>query len=196
MKAESCFHRKSCKWTNLLGATYKAVGFGRYLCAIFIQRQVRTGCQMREKLRVLRRHQTWPIGKSGFWFRNPDFGFTTKRKIKTRIWTLRNMSLDFLSFGFIGKSAENGFEKNCSQEQRSPTRKDNARRNDHDENSFANLKKMVEKEIHEIRIWISLKFTVTTELSKLKSCRNLFFKTRILKTKSRFPDRKHPLNKN
>ena len=41
------------------------------------------------------------------------------------------MSLDFLSFGFIGKSAENGFEKNCSQEQRSPTRKDNARRNDH-----------------------------------------------------------------
>ena len=64
------------------------------------------------------------------------------------------------------------------------------------ENSFANLNKMVEKEIHEIRIWISLKFTLTTELSKLKSCRNLFFKTRILKTKSRFPDRKHPLNKN
>ena len=106
------------------------------------------------------------------------------------------MSLDFLSHGFIGKSAENGFEKNCSQEQRSPTRKDNARRNDHDENSFANLNKMVEKEIHEIRIWISLKFILTKELSKLKSCRNLLFKTRILKTKSRFPDRKHPLNKN
>ena len=65
-----------------------------------------------------------------------------------------------------------------------------------DENSFANLKKMVEKEIQEIRIWISLKFILTKELSKLKSCRNLFFKTRILKTKSRFPDRKHPLNKN
>ena len=63
-------------------------------------------------------------------------------------------------------------------------------------NSFANLNKKVEKEIHEIRIWISLKFTLTTELSKLKSCRNLFFKTRILKTKPRFPDRKHPLNKN
>ena len=101
MKAESCFHRKSCKWTNPRGATYKAVGFGRYLCAIFIQRQVRTGCQMREKSRVLRRHQTWPIGKSGFWFRNPDFGFATKRKIKTRIWKLRNMSLDFLSFGSV-----------------------------------------------------------------------------------------------
>ena len=60
-----------------------------------------------------------------------------------------------------------------------------------DENSFANLKKMVEKEIQEIRIWISLKFILTKELSKLKSCRNLFFKTRILKTKSRFPYRKH-----
>ena len=63
-----------------------------------------------------------------------------------------------------------------------------------DENSFANLKKMVEKEIHEIRIWISLKFILTKELSKLKSCRNFFFKTRFLKIKSRFPDRKHPLN--
>ena len=44
-----------------------------------------------------------------------------------------------------------------------------------DENSFANLNKMVEKEIHEIRIWISLKFILTKELSKSKSCRNLFF---------------------
>ena len=41
------------------------------------------------------------------------------------------MSLDLLSFGFIGKSAENGFEKNCLQEQRSPTHTHNARRNDH-----------------------------------------------------------------
>ena len=45
-----------------------------------------------------------------------------------------------------------------------------------EENSFANLKKMVEKEIQEIRIWISLKFILTKELSKLKSCRNFFLK--------------------
>ena len=36
---------------------YKAVGFDRYLWAIFIQPQLRTGCEMRKKSRVLRRHQ-------------------------------------------------------------------------------------------------------------------------------------------
>ena len=60
------------------------------------------------------------------------------------------------------------------------------------ENSFANLNKMVEKEIHEIRIWISLKFTLTTELSKLKSCRNLFFKTRTFKNQTKISRSKAP----
>ena len=56
--------------------------------------------------------KTWPIGKSGLRFRNPDFGFATKRRIWKRIWALTNISLDVLSFfRFYGKSAENGFKK-------------------------------------------------------------------------------------
>ena len=39
-------------WSN------KAVGFYRFLCAIFIQPQMRTGRQMREKSRVLTRRQS------------------------------------------------------------------------------------------------------------------------------------------
>ena len=39
-------------WSN------KAVGSDRFLCAIFIQPQMRAGCQMREKSRVLTRHQS------------------------------------------------------------------------------------------------------------------------------------------
>ena len=36
------------------------------------------------------------IGKSGFRFQNPDFGFAIKRQIEKRISTLRNLFLDFL----------------------------------------------------------------------------------------------------
>ena len=38
-------------WSN------KAVGFDRFVCAIFIQPLMRKGRQMREKSRVLTRHQ-------------------------------------------------------------------------------------------------------------------------------------------
>ena len=66
-------------WSN------KAVGFDRFLCAIFIQPQMRAGCQMRKKSRVLTRHQSKVkhdrLGESGLRFRNPDFGFATERKI-------------------------------------------------------------------------------------------------------------------
>ena len=56
-------------WSN------KAVGFDRFLCAIFIQPQMRTERQMREKSRVLSRHQS-KVNMT-VW----DFGFVTKRKI-------------------------------------------------------------------------------------------------------------------
>ena len=39
-------------WSN------KAVGLDRFLCAIFIQPQMRTGFQMREKSLALTRHQS------------------------------------------------------------------------------------------------------------------------------------------
>ena len=67
--------------------------------------------------------KTWPIGKSGLRFRNPDFGFATKRRIWKRIWALTNWFpwMFFLSFGFMGNLLKMDL-KNCSQEQQSPTR--------------------------------------------------------------------------
>ena len=50
------------------------------------------------------------IGKSGFRFYNPDFGFAIEREIRKRISTLRYLFLDFHFYRSIGKS-EKGFEK-------------------------------------------------------------------------------------
>ena len=50
------------------------------------------------------------IGKSGFRFQNPDFGFATEREIRKWISTLRYLFLDFHFYSSIGKS-EKGFEK-------------------------------------------------------------------------------------
>ena len=50
------------------------------------------------------------IGKSGFRFENPDFGFAIERKTRKRILTLRYLFLDFHFYCSIGKS-EKGFEK-------------------------------------------------------------------------------------
>ena len=50
------------------------------------------------------------IGKSGFRFENPDFGFAIERDIRKRISTLKYLFLDFPFYGSIGKS-EKGFEK-------------------------------------------------------------------------------------
>ena len=50
------------------------------------------------------------IGKSGFRFQNPDFGFAIEREIRKRISTLRYLFFDFHFYRSIGKS-EKGFEK-------------------------------------------------------------------------------------
>ena len=50
------------------------------------------------------------IRKSGFRFKNPDFGFAIEREIRKRISTLRYLLLDFHLYRLIGKS-EKGFEK-------------------------------------------------------------------------------------
>ena len=50
------------------------------------------------------------IGKSGFKFKNPDFGFAIEREIRKRISTLKYLFLDFPFYRSIGKS-EKGFKK-------------------------------------------------------------------------------------
>ena len=50
------------------------------------------------------------IGKSGFRFLNPDFGFAIEREIRKRISTLKYLFLDFPFYRSIGK-LEKGFGK-------------------------------------------------------------------------------------
>ena len=50
------------------------------------------------------------IGKSGFRFYNPDFGFPIEREIQKRISTPKYLFWDFPFYRSIGKS-EKGFEK-------------------------------------------------------------------------------------
>ena len=51
-----------------------------------------------------------PIRKSGFRFKNPDFGFAIEREIRKQISTLRYLFLDFHLYRSIGIS-EKGLEK-------------------------------------------------------------------------------------
>ena len=74
------------------------------------------------------------IGKSGFRFWNPDFGFAIERKIRKRIFNAENSGLARARIINQKNTAvhENGFA-----------------------NPFSDFLSNGKKEIHEIRIWIS-----------------------------------------
>ena len=99
------------------------------------------------------------IGKSGFRFQNPDFGFAIEREIRKRISTLRNLFLDFHFYRSIGKS-EKGFEKLSLRTAVLHAHAYLAKRRP----LFTRIVLQIlfrisqsngKKEIHEIRIWIS-----------------------------------------
>ena len=71
------------------------------------------------------------IGKSGFRFWNPDFGFAIEREIRKRILTLRTAVLHAIN------------KKNTAVHENSFA------------NPFSDFPSNGKKEIHEIRIWIS-----------------------------------------
>ena len=77
-------------------------GLRPFFCAIFIQPQIRTGRQMREKSRVLRRHQSKVkhdrLGNLDWDLEIRISDLQQNAKSKKRIWALTNISLDFLSF--------------------------------------------------------------------------------------------------
>ena len=114
------------------------------------------------------------IGKSGFRFLNPDFGFAIERKIRKRISTLRYLFLDFHFYRSIGKS-EKGFEKLSLRTAVLHAHAYLAKRRP----LFTRIVLQIlfrisqsngKKEIHEIRIWISqLKSTLRTDFSEVKS---------------------------
>ena len=99
------------------------------------------------------------IGKSGFRFKNPDFGFAIEREIRKRISTLRYLFLDFHLYRSIGKS-EKGFEKLSLRTAVLHAHTYLAKRRP----LFTRIVLQIlfrisqsngKKEIHEIRIWIS-----------------------------------------
>ena len=99
------------------------------------------------------------IGKSGFRFQNPDFGFAIEREIRKRISTLRYLFLDFHFNRSIGKS-EKGFEELSLRTAVLHAHAYLAKRRP----LFTRIVSQIlfrisqsksKKEIHEIRIWIS-----------------------------------------
>ena len=129
------------------------------------------------------------IGKSGFRFSNPDFGFAIEREIRKQISTLRYLFLDFHFYRSIGKS-EKGFEKLSLRTAVLHAHAYLAKRRP----LFTRIVLQIlfrisqsngKKEIHEIRNWIfELKSTLRTDFSVVKSV--FGFRVRLQSKKSGF----------
>ena len=88
---------------------------------------------VRQATRILKNqnfNEVLSIEKSGFRFLNTDFGFPIKRGIQKQFLTPRNLSLDFPTVRFSGKSEKKIFKRG-PQGQRSRMRTHFYQKKDH-----------------------------------------------------------------
>ena len=137
---------------------------------------------VRQATRILKNqnfNEVLSTEKSGFRFLNTDFGFPIKRGIQKQFLTPRNLSLDFPTVRFCGKS-EKRFAKLSSRTTVSHAHSFLPEKRPLFTSTVLQIffrisplppppppkKKAVTKEIHETRIWIYLlKSTLTTDFS-------------------------------